>query len=67
LKGEKEKGGRVYTTDVICDNVQFLTPRTNTETQNTFGGTNTYPEQQSSSTPLYDSQNTDIGNKDLPF
>ena len=64
----ESKGGRVYTTDVICDNVQFLTPRTNTEAQNTFGGTNTYPEQQSSSTQLYDSQNTDgIGNEDLPF
>lgn len=38
---EGQDGKRVYTTDVVCDSVQFLEPRGTTEGRESAGGTNT--------------------------
>lgn len=44
---DDKNGNKVYTTDIICDYVSFLTPRESVDGQNRQSGTNTYQTQQS--------------------
>lgn len=65
------KNGRVYVTEVVCNNVQFLEPRSDTTSQNTYGQANTYGTQQKSAmAPKHDymqGDTLDINDSDLPF
>lgn len=42
---DNQQGQKVYVTEVIAENVQFLTPRNDFNRQNTLGVTNTYGTQ----------------------
>lgn len=42
---DNQQGQKVYVTEVIAENVQFLTPRNDFNKQNTLGVTNTYSTQ----------------------
>ena len=65
------KNGRVYVTEVVCNNVQFLDPRSDATSQNTYGQANTYGTQQKSAMdPKHDymqGDTLDINDSDLPF
>ena len=45
---DNQQGQKVYVTEVIAENVQFLTPRNDFNEQNTLGVTNTYGAQNQS-------------------
>ena len=63
----QQTGQKVYTTDVVCDSVQNLTPKSATgDASNYQPAPNSYAQPQSSSSDDY--QNTlDISSDDLPF
>lgn len=42
---DNQQGQKVYVTEVVAENVQFLTPRNDFNGQNTLGVTNTYSAQ----------------------
>ena len=42
---DNQQGQKVYVTEVVAENVQFLTPRNDFNGQNTLGVTNTYGTQ----------------------
>ena len=42
---DNQQGQRVYVTEVVAENVEFLTPRNDSNEQNTQGVTNTYGAQ----------------------
>ena len=76
--GSYDKNGqRVYTTTVIANNIELLTPREPMTSQNTVGATNTYGSEESSfMKPKYDyaSSMEDLGTQEaemlsdeLPF
>lgn len=50
---DNQQGQKVYVTEVIAENVQFLTPRNDFNEQNTLGGTNTYGTQNYAQNQLY--------------
>ncbi|EHP0513633.1 single-stranded DNA-binding protein [Staphylococcus pseudintermedius] len=63
---ENQEGRRVYVTEVICDNVQFLDPKNDNQS-------NTQPQQQRGQAPAQDNPFAnangpiDISDDDLPF
>ncbi|EGQ0322880.1 single-stranded DNA-binding protein [Staphylococcus pseudintermedius] len=63
---ENQEGRRVYVTEVICDSVQFLEPKSNNQSNN-------QPQQQRGQAPAQDNPFTnannpiDIDDEDLPF
>ncbi len=63
----QQTGQKVYTTDVVCDSVQNLTPRNaSADASNYQPQQNSYSQPQSNSNDDY--QNTlDISSDDLPF
>lgn len=68
---ENNQGKKVYVTEVICNNVQFLEPKSDTVSQNSYGQPNTYGTQRTSAmAPKYDymqGDTLDINDSDLPF
>lgn len=68
---ENNQGQKVYVTEVICNNVQFLEPKSDTVSQNSYGQPNTYGTQQKSAmAPKHDymqGDTLDINDSDLPF
>ncbi|EHT3479221.1 single-stranded DNA-binding protein [Staphylococcus pseudintermedius] len=63
---ENQEGRRVYVTEVICDSVQFLEPKSNNQSNN-------QPQQQRGQAPAQDNPFAiangpiDIDDEDLPF
>ncbi|HCT0384788.1 TPA: single-stranded DNA-binding protein [Staphylococcus pseudintermedius] len=63
---ENQEGRRVYVTEVICDSVQFLEPKSNNQSNN-------QPQQQRGQAPAQDNpfinanNPIDIDDEDLPF
>ncbi|EGQ4095082.1 single-stranded DNA-binding protein [Staphylococcus pseudintermedius] len=63
---ENQEGRRVFVTEVVCDSVQFLEPKNNTQSNN-------QPQQQRGQAPAQDNPFTnannpiDIDDEDLPF
>ncbi|ENJ3984351.1 single-stranded DNA-binding protein [Staphylococcus pseudintermedius] len=63
---ENQEGRRVYVTEVICDSVQFLEPKSNNQSNN-------QPQQQRGQAPAQDNPFTiangpiDIDDDDMPF
>ncbi|EOT2040678.1 single-stranded DNA-binding protein, partial [Staphylococcus pseudintermedius] len=61
-----QEGRRVYVTEVICDSVQFLEPKSNNQSNN-------QPQQQRGQAPAQDNPFAiangpiDIDDEDLPF
>ena len=51
---DNQQGQKVYVTEVIAENVQFLTPRNDFNKQNTLGVTNTYGAQSYAQNQLYE-------------
>ena len=62
---DNQQGQKVYVTEVIAENVQFLTPRNDFNEQNTLGVTNTYDAQ--SLTQQAEVDAFEIASDDLPF
>ncbi len=71
--GSYEKDNvRVYTTDVIAENVQFLEPKSTQSAPNGNGNTNGYQQQQNATQSNYNNQepfnpSVEIDDSDLPF
>ena len=65
--GSYDKNGqRVYTTTVIANNIELLTPREPMTSQNALGATNTYRSEESSfMKPKYDYASSMNGMEDL--
>lgn len=68
---ENQQGQRVYTTDIVCDNVQNLTPRSSNES---FGANQGHQADFQQGAPSYEPQTNvdytgtlDISSDDLPF
>lgn len=57
---ENKEGQRVYVTEVVCDNVQFLEPKNN-------GQSNNQPKQQQGQAQDNPFDNASIDDDDLPF
>lgn len=53
---DNQQGQKVYVTEVIAENVQFLTPRNDFNEQNTLGVTNTYSAQSYTQNQSYGAQ-----------
>lgn len=53
---DNQQGQKVYVTEVIAENVQFLTPRNDFNEQNTLGVTNTYDAQNYAQNQSYGAQ-----------
>lgn len=53
---DNQQGQKVYVTEVITENVQFLTPRNDFNGQNTLGVTNTYGTQNYAQNQSYGTQ-----------
>ena len=73
---ENNQGQKVYVTEVICNNVQFLESNNDTTSQNSYGQPNTYGTQQTPyMKPKYDygqsltemAETDGITSDDLPF
>lgn len=69
---EGQDGKRVYTTEVVAENVQFLEPKSANNTPNSNGNTNGYQSQQNATQVNYGSQEPfnpsgTIDDSDLPF
>ena len=68
---KNNQGQKVYATEVICNNVQFLEPKSDTTSQNPYGQQNTYGTQQKSAmAPKYDymqGESLEITDDELPF
>ena len=59
---DDKDGKRVYTTDVVCDSVQFLEPKTQEEDNEYFERIANQGKQQRANTPTID-----VSESDLPF
>lgn len=69
---EGQDGKRVYTTEIMADNVQFLEPKSANNAPNGNGNTNGYQSQQNAPQGNYSSQEPfnpsgTIDDSDLPF
>lgn len=69
---EGQDGKRIYTTDVIAENVQFLEPKSANNASNGNGNTNGYQQQQNATQSNYGGQEPfnasgEIDDSDLPF
>ena len=53
---DNQQGQKVYVTEVVAENVQFLTPRNDSNGQNTLGVTNTYGAQNYAQNQSYGAQ-----------
>lgn len=53
---DNQQGQKVYVTEVVAENVQFLTPRNDFNKQNTLGVTNTYCAQSYAQNQSYGAQ-----------
>lgn len=53
---DNQQGQKVYVTEVVAENVQFLTPRNDFNGQNTLGVTNTYGTQNYAQNQSYGTQ-----------
>lgn len=53
---DNQQGQKVYVTEVVAENVQFLTPRNDFNGQNTLGVTNTYGTQSYAQNQSYGTQ-----------
>ena len=53
---DNQQGQKVYVTEVVAENVQFLTPRNDFNGQNTLGVTNTYGTQSYAQNQSYGAQ-----------
>lgn len=53
---DNQQGQKVYVTEVVAENVQFLTPRNDFNKQNTLGVTNTYGTQSYAQNQSYGTQ-----------
>ena len=53
---DNQQGQKVYVTEVVAENVQFLTPRNDFNGQNTLGVTNTYGTQSYAHNQSYGAQ-----------
>ena len=53
---DNQQGQKVYVTEVVAENVQFLTPRNDFNEQNTLGVTNTYGTQNYAQNQSYGTQ-----------
>lgn len=75
---DDQNGVRKYVTEIVCDNIHFLEPKSSSrgDSYNGFGDTSSYdvpeyrekPQQERSKNPFEDIKNDfDISNDDLPF
>lgn len=69
---EGQDGKRVYTTEVVAENVQFLEPKSANNTPNGNSNTNGYQQQQNAPQSNYGSQEPfnpsgEIDDSELPF
>lgn len=69
---EGQDGKRVYTTEVVAENVQFLEPKNANNAPNGNGNTNGYQQQQNAPQSNYNNQEAfspsgTIDDSDLPF
>lgn len=67
-----QDGKKVYTTEVLANNVQFLEPKSTQNAQNSNGNTNGYQQQQNAPQSNYNNQEPfnpsgEIDDSDLPF
>lgn len=53
---DNQQGQKVYVTEVVAENVQFLTPRNDSNEQNTLGVTNAYGAQSYAQNQSYGTQ-----------
>lgn len=61
------RNGRVYVTEVVCNTVQFLEPKSAQNQQNTMPDTNIYQGQESSVMKPKHDYGLDVTSDDLPF
>lgn len=64
---DNQEGQRVYITEVICDNVQFIEPKSATEPQKQKNNINTLEQQRNAYSNDYATDTLDINSDDLPF
>lgn len=69
---DDQNGKKVYTTEVLANNVQFLEPKSTQNAQNNNGNTNGYQQQQNAPQSNYNNKEPfnpsgEIDDSDLPF
>ena len=64
---ENNQGQKVYVTEVVAENVQFLTPRNDFNEQNTLGVTNTYGTQNYAQNQSYGTQTKNYSQSNVQY
>lgn len=64
---DNQQGQKVYVTEVVAENVQFLTPRNDFNGQNTLGVTNTYGTQSYAQNQSYGTQTTNHNQSNVQY
>lgn len=64
---DNQQGQKVYVTEVIAENVQFLTPRNDFNEQNALGVTNTYGTQSYAQNQSYGTQTTNHNQSNVQY
>lgn len=64
---DNQQGQKVYVTEVIAENVQFLTPRNDSNGQNVQGVTNTYDTQNCAQNQSYRTQTKNYSQSNVQY
>lgn len=64
---DNQQGQKVYVTEVVAENVQFLTPRNDFNGQNTLGVTNTYDTQNYAQNQSYRTQTKNYSQSNVQY
>ena len=64
---DNQQGQKVYVTEVVAENVQFLTPRNDFNGQNTLGVTNTYGTQSYTQNQSYGAQTSNHNQSNVQY
>lgn len=64
---DNQQGQKVYVTEVVAENVQFLTPRIDFNGQNTLGVTNTYDTQNYAQNQSYRTQTKNYSQSNVQY
>lgn len=64
---DNQQGQKVYVTEVVAENVEFLTPRNDFNEQNTLGVTNTYDTQNYAQNQSYGTQTKNYSQSNVQY
>lgn len=64
---DNQQGQKVYVTEVVAENVEFLTPRNDFNKQNTLGVTNTYSTQNYAQNQSYGTQTKNYSQSNVQY